>query len=67
MTKITRKIESYLVTHNGVKVLIPLQGANTWDQAIAPLFRWEGSYLWYEQENIFTSLRTREYLAYIWM
>jgi putative transposase len=32
--RIARKIESYLVTHNGVKPLIPLQGANTCDQAI---------------------------------
>jgi putative transposase len=29
--RIARKIESYLVTHNGVKPLIPLQGANTRD------------------------------------
>jgi transposase len=27
--RIARKIESYLVTHSGVKPLIPLQGANT--------------------------------------
>jgi hypothetical protein len=27
--RITRKTESYLVTHNGVRPLIPHQGANT--------------------------------------
>jgi putative transposase len=32
--RISRKIESYLVTHNGVKPLIPLQGANTRDPSI---------------------------------
>jgi transposase len=32
--RISRKIESYLVTHNGVKSLIPLQGANTRDPSI---------------------------------
>jgi putative transposase len=31
---ITRKIESYLITHNGVKSLIPLQRANTRDPEI---------------------------------
>jgi len=34
---ITRKIESYLVTHNGVKSLIPLQRANTRDPEIRNL------------------------------
>ncbi len=32
--RISRKIESYHVTHNGVKPLIPLQGANTQDPSI---------------------------------
>jgi putative transposase len=32
--RIARKIESYLVTHNGVKPLIPLQRANTRDPEI---------------------------------
>jgi putative transposase len=32
--KIAKKIESYHVTHNGVKPLIPLQGANTRDPSI---------------------------------
>jgi hypothetical protein len=32
--RISRKIESYLVTHNGVKPLNPLQGANTRDPSI---------------------------------
>jgi putative transposase len=32
--KITKKIKSYLVTHNGVKLLIPLQGASTRDPSI---------------------------------
>jgi putative transposase len=32
--RIARKIESYLVTHDGVKPLIPLQGANTRDPSI---------------------------------
>jgi putative transposase len=31
---VTRKIESYLTTHNGVKSLIPLQRANTRDPEI---------------------------------
>jgi putative transposase len=34
MIRIARKIESYLVTHNGVKPLIPLQRANTRDPSI---------------------------------
>jgi putative transposase len=38
--RISRKIESYLVTHDGVKPLIPLQGANTRDPSIeTPLLR----------------------------
>jgi len=32
--KIAKKIESYYVTHNGVKPLNPLQGANTRDPGI---------------------------------
>ena len=32
--KIAKKIESYHVTHNGVKPLIPFQGANTRDPSI---------------------------------
>jgi putative transposase len=32
--RISRKIESYLVTHSGVKPLIPFQGANTRDPSI---------------------------------
>jgi transposase len=32
--KISRKIESYLVTHSGVKPLNPLQRANTRDSSI---------------------------------
>ena len=32
--KITRKIESYLVTHNGVKPLIPARRANTQDPEV---------------------------------
>jgi putative transposase len=32
--RIARKIESYLVTHNGVKPLIPLQRANTPDPEV---------------------------------
>ena len=32
--RISRKIESYLVTHKGVKPLIPLQRANTQDPSI---------------------------------
>jgi hypothetical protein len=32
--RIARKIESYHVTHNGVKPLIPFQGANTRDPSI---------------------------------
>jgi putative transposase len=32
--EISRKIESYLVTHSGVKPLIPLQRANTRDSSI---------------------------------
>jgi len=32
--KITRKIESYIVTHNGVKPLIPVRRANTQDPEI---------------------------------
>jgi putative transposase len=32
--RISRKIESYLVTHNGVKPLIPHQGANTRDSEV---------------------------------
>jgi putative transposase len=32
--RITRKIKSYLITHNGVKPLIPLQGANTRDPEV---------------------------------
>jgi hypothetical protein len=40
MIRIARKIESYLVTHNGVKPLIPLQRANTRDPSIeTPPFR----------------------------
>ena len=34
MVRIARKIESYSVMHNGVKPLIPLQGANTRDPSI---------------------------------
>ncbi|MDT7889518.1 MAG: hypothetical protein RQ885_11160 [Desulfurococcales archaeon] len=50
--EIARKIESYLVTHNGVKVLIPLQGANTWDQAITPPFRMgRGSFIRYNARS----------------
>mgnify|MGYP000170244802 CR=1 FL=1 len=38
--RIARKIESYHVTHNGVKPLNPLQGANTRDPSIeTPPFR----------------------------
>ncbi|MDT7887644.1 MAG: transposase [Desulfurococcales archaeon] len=38
--KITKKIESYLVTHNGIKPLIPRQRANTRDPSIeTPPFR----------------------------
>jgi len=38
--RIARKIESYHVTHNGVKPLIPFQGANTRDPSIeTPPFR----------------------------
>jgi putative transposase len=32
--RISRKIESYSITHNGVKLLIPLQGASTRDPSI---------------------------------
>jgi hypothetical protein len=32
--RITRKTESYLVTHNGVRPLIPHQGANTRDSEV---------------------------------
>jgi len=32
--KITRKIESYIVTHNGVKSLIPHRRANTQDPEV---------------------------------
>jgi hypothetical protein len=32
--RITKKIESYLVTHNGVELLIPRQGANTQDPEV---------------------------------
>jgi len=32
--RISRKIESYHVTRNGIKPLIPLQGANTRDPSI---------------------------------
>jgi putative transposase len=32
--KITRKIESYLVTHNGVRPLIPVRRANTQDPEV---------------------------------
>jgi transposase len=32
--KITRKIESYLVTHNGVKPLKPVRRANTQDPEV---------------------------------
>jgi hypothetical protein len=32
--KVTRKIESYIVTHNGVKSLTPHQGANTLDPEV---------------------------------
>ncbi|MDT7889818.1 MAG: zinc ribbon domain-containing protein, partial [Desulfurococcales archaeon] len=35
--RISRKIESYLVTHNGVKPLIPLERANTRDPEIRNL------------------------------
>jgi putative transposase len=47
MLRIARKIESYLVTHNGVKPLNPLQRANTRDPSIEtpPLKGGEGSYL----------------------
>ena len=43
--EISRKIESYLVTHSGVKPLNPLQGANTQDPGIEtpPLKGGEGS------------------------
>jgi putative transposase len=43
--RVSRKIESYLVTHSGVKPLIPLQGANTRDPSIEtpPLKGGEGS------------------------
>jgi putative transposase len=38
--RIARKIESYHITHNGVKPLIPLQGANARDPSIeTPLLR----------------------------
>jgi len=38
--RIARKIESYHVTHNGVRPLTPLQGADTRDQIIeTPSFR----------------------------
>jgi putative transposase len=38
--RVSRKIESYLVTHSGVKPLNPLQGANTRDPSIeTPPFR----------------------------
>jgi putative transposase len=41
--KITRKIESYLVTYNGVRPLIPRQGANTRDPVIGnPPLEWGG-------------------------
>ena len=45
--KIAIKIESYLVTHNGVKPLNPLQRANTRDPSIEtpPLQGGEGSLL----------------------
>ncbi len=40
MIRIARKIESYHVTHNGIKPLNPLQGANTRDPTIeTPPFR----------------------------
>jgi len=43
--RVSRKIESYLVTHSGVKPLNPLQGANTQDPGIEtpPLKGGEGS------------------------
>jgi hypothetical protein len=43
--RVSRKIESYLVTHSGVKPLNPLQGANTRDPCIEtpPLKSGEGS------------------------
>jgi putative transposase len=43
--RLTKKIKSYLVTHSGVKPLIPLQGANTRDPSIEtpPLKGGEGS------------------------
>jgi transposase len=34
MIRIARKIKSYHVTHNGIKPLIPRQGANTRDPSI---------------------------------
>ena len=34
MVKITRKIESYIVTHNGVKPLNPDRRANTLDPEV---------------------------------
>jgi putative transposase len=45
--RVSRKIESYLVTHSGVKPLIPLQRANTRDPSIEnpPLKSGEGSYV----------------------
>jgi putative transposase len=44
--RIARKIESYSITHNGVKPLIPHQRANTQDPSIEtpPLKGGEGSY-----------------------
>jgi hypothetical protein len=40
LIRIARKIESYLVTHNGVRPLIPLQRADTRDPSMeTPPFR----------------------------
>ena len=45
--RVSRKIESYLVTHSGVKPLNPLQRANTRDPSIEtpPPLGGEGSYV----------------------
>jgi hypothetical protein len=43
--RISRKIEIYYITHNGVKPLIPLQGASTRDSSIeTPPFKARGCY-----------------------
>jgi hypothetical protein len=50
--KIAKKIESYYVTHNGVKPLNPLQGANNRDPGIRnpALKGGEGGHIEYKED-----------------